>query len=130
MKIIKSIASKSLAILVAGVLFIGLFPYIYKVFPHTPRHVVMSPDKQYRIEYHNILFIPFLENPRIGGTACTECPGYIKLVNNRNSRVLNYKFYSMKLQIMSRVIWYEDSVRIPAFISWDLPRKIKKVDLR
>lgn len=126
MKIIKKIAAAFLVMLIVVVLFVSLFPYIYKAFPHTPRRVIYSPDKQYSIEYYDILFVPFLKNPRIGGSACTECPGYIRLIDKQNNRILNDKFYSMKLQIMSRVIWYDDSVRIPAFIVWNLPRKIKK----
>ena len=100
-------------------LFIWLYPYAYKSFQHTPASISYSPDKKFRLERHNILFVPFLQNPVIG-TGCSECAGYVRLIRNDTNEVLNDKFYSMQLQISS-IRWYSEYIIIKPLVVWDLP---------
>lgn len=96
------------------------FPWIYKLFDHEqllkPSY---SPDNKYRIEYYAIPFLPLRPHKYIG-FGCSDCPGYIRLLDNETNEVLQEEYFEMTQQVSASVKWKEDKAYLKGFTSLDL----------
>lgn len=99
----------------------GLFPWLYKPFDHAPWAVSTSPDGRFRLEYFAIPFLP-LRPDRYIGMGCTDCPGYLRLVDREGGSILAEKYFRMEHELSSGVEWRPHEVRVRRFVTWDLPQ--------
>jgi hypothetical protein len=98
----------------------GLFPWLYKQLDHEPWAVSTSPDGRFRLEYYAIPFLP-LRPDRYIGLGCTDCPGYLRLVDREGGKILAEKYFRMQHELSSGVEWRPREVRVRRFVTWILP---------
>ena len=100
----------------------GLTPWIYKQFPHEQLfEASYSPDRKYRIEYYAIPFLPF-KPYKYKGLGCSDCPGYIQLIDNTSNIVLAEQYFKSTQVVQDTVTWEDDMVYIRSFVNWRLQR--------
>lgn len=108
-------------VLVGFILFVGCFPWVYKQYDHDPLSANYSPDGRFRIEYYAIPFLPFKPYDYFWGFGCSDCPGYVRLVENNTGKVLQEKYFDMGQSLSSGPKWEEKEVSIKLFATWTLP---------
>ena len=118
-KILRISGAITSAFFLICILISGLFPWVYKQLDHEPRAINYSPDKRFSIEYYSIPFLPFRPH-YYAGIGCTDCPGYIRLVNNSGD-VLEEKYFQTRHEVSSGVDWEKGVVRMKLFANWELP---------
>lgn len=96
------------------------FPWLYKLLDHEqlfkPSY---SPDDGYRIEYYAIPFLP-LKPYKYIGFGCSDCPGYIRLINNKTGKILQEEYFDMAQQVRVAIKWKKGKVYLRGFMSLDL----------
>jgi len=108
-------------ILLLSFILAGILPWVYKQFDHEPWAIDYSPDRRFRVEYYAIPFLPFRLH-YYKGMGCTDCPGYVRLLQNIDGKILQEKYFQMSHDISNKIIWEEDNVSIKLFVSWPLPK--------
>ena len=103
----------------ALVVISGVFPWLYKL-QSRPYAVRWSPDMRFRLEYHAIPFVPFKPHHYIG-MGCTDCPGFVRLVDTANHRTLEEAYFETRHEISGGVQWEPHEVGIKVFAVWPLP---------
>lgn len=103
-----------------GFLSAAFLPWAYKRFPHEPWATKRSPDGRFRMEYYAVPFLPF--RPQyLRGMGCTDCPGYVRLVDSKNEVILQEKYFHTGDEISGGVNWGHQQVSIKLFAQWELP---------
>lgn len=120
-RLLRSAVLLLVTMLLLAVASAGLYPWVYKQFEQEPFAVKESPDGRFRLEYHAIPFLPFRPHEMIG-MGCTDCPGYLKLVDTERKRTLAEKYFQTRHELTSGVEWRRGEVRVKRFATWSLPR--------
>lgn len=110
------------SILFGSFLFAGFYPWVYKQFNYEPILVKYSPDKRFKIEYHSIPFLPFRPH-YYTGIGCTDCPGYVRLIDNSNETILQEKYFHTRHEVSSGIDWKKQEVSMKLFANWRLPNQ-------
>jgi hypothetical protein len=98
----------------------GSLPWAYRELAQEPWAVDTSPDGRFRLEYFAAPFLPF--RPLTArGWGCTDCPGYLRLIDARTGGEIEGKYFRMMHEVSNGIHWEKHRVRIRLFANWVLP---------
>jgi len=95
-------------------------PWLYKQFDREPWATNTSPDGRFRLAYYAVPFLPYRLSS-YNGMGCSDCPGYVRLVDKAKKNVLQEKYFQMSHDVSGGISWDRSEVRIKLFAAWPLP---------